>query len=99
LVTCIAKRIYKCWLLVICIVQVLKVKKGGEGNSMPPVPLDLDNIACYFQLLKGIQAVRIFIFFILKVAYIRCFLLIFHNIIVNSLERRKYVAVWFSCIQ
>ena len=44
--------------------------------------------------------------FILKVANIRCFILIncsciFHNIIVNtrSLERRKYIAVWFSSIQ
>jgi hypothetical protein len=47
---------------------------------------------------KGIQAVRIDFYFILKVANIRCFILIvveiFHNII-NSLERRKYVAFDF----
>jgi hypothetical protein len=55
-----------------------------------------------FLMFKCIQTVRID-FFLLKVANIRCFILIaveiFHNIIRNSLERRKYVAVWFSCIQ
>ena len=44
-----------------------------------------------------------FFFFILKVANIRYFILIavdiFNNIIHKYVERRKYVAVWFSCIQ
>ena len=47
--------------------------------------------------LKGIQAFRIDFFFILKVANNRCFILIAVELFIisylNSLERRKYVAV------
>ena len=57
------------------------------------------NHFCGFMF-KGIQAFRIEFFFILKVANIRCFILIAVEIFVisyvNSLEGRKYVAVLFS---